>query len=242
MGPCRKRLSELMLCYVLAACTLSPMPAGAAASWAEAAEPNADEVEVIFFLAGVSPDSLAAGGVRAEDVVGIVQDGLDTLLPSHEAFAQAKAQYVAAKAEFERLDRLVRGGRATEQERAARDAAAKALAQALGQLDAFLDALLTAAVRSLPAERAEAVGSVAKHRGRALPTEYLTVERDEPGWVSLRDALADVRISERLGQSPDPESVQEVLKADAHPRVAAAKVGLESLPLVRAAWDKALGR
>jgi hypothetical protein len=221
------------------------VPVATGATTAESlwlAGPTAEEIEEIFRLAGVSPKSIAAGGVRPSDVAGIVEDGLEDLLPSYESIAQAKTGHALVRAQFERLDRLVRGGRATEQERADRDAAAQALSQSRGELDAALESLRAAVVSSLPAGQAGAILSVAAQRGYALPAEYLTVVRDGSEWVSLRDALADIRIADRLGRSPAPLSVQTVLQADAHPRVAAAKVGLESLAQVRAAWDEALGR
>ena len=73
-----------------------------------------------------------------------------------------------------------------------------------------------------------------------LDTYFLVVDRTEPGWVALRDALDEQRIAAKYDEAVSAESQAVLSAALADQAVAAAKTNLESgLAAVQAAWDSA---
>ena len=208
----------------------------------ELSAPTLEQNETVLLLAGVSPERLASAGVLHGAVAAIVEDGLAEIATRCSGLEQSLAQYTSARSQYEQLDRLVKGGRATEQQKQDRDTAAQTMQTAsAGAQTALLGAIYTASVGSLTTDQVAVLDTLAADGTRILPSEYRTATRSGANWVAPRDALADIRIAARRGEQPQAESVQIVALADSHARVAAAKVGLSSLPLIQATWDIAIG-
>ena len=208
----------------------------------ELSVPTLEQNETVLFLAGVSPEWLASAGVLHSGVAAVVEDGLAEIATRYSGLEQSLEQYTSARSQYEQLDRLVKGGRATEQQKQDRNTAAQTMQTADAAVQTALGAIYAASVDSLTTDQVAVLDTLAADGTRVLPIEYRTVTRSGADWVALRDALADIRIAAKYGEQPQAESVQIVALADSHARVAAAKVGLSSLPLIQAAWDTAIGR
>jgi hypothetical protein len=133
----------------------------------------------------------------------------------------------------------VRQGTADENPGASLATASSAITQALAARQALWDALFDASTAGLAPERIATIRQIHAHSGWKLPTEYLAAPREEAMWVSLRDALDNLRVSAQLGEEPTHAAVQLVQMLDGETSVAQARVNLGNLEAVSAAWEDA---
>jgi hypothetical protein len=205
-------------------------------------EPSPHEVEVAIRRAGLTPERLAAAGVGAQQVTAMVV-AARTYLSDHQGdLDAADSTGGAARAERDRLQRLLESGLATENDIAALGAAQTQLDSAEAARDVILEGLYAAATSGIGGEARAALVMLKAGSVWDLPTPYLAIERSQTQWVALRDDLANLRIAAQLGEEPDPGCEDDVMDANADPAVSAASTNLaNNLTDVSQAWTAAIG-
>ena len=196
----------------------------------------------VVMQAGLGPVELAAAGVSAAQTTGAIQDVLAEWNSDPSALPDAQSSYVAAKQERQRLERLVRSGRASAEEVSALATAKTAYEAADSAREAVLDALFLAGTADLTTAQADCLETLRDNADQLVPTEYCVVDRTEAEWLALETALANERISADYDETPAAECVSHLATVRAEADVAAAKTACESnLSAVKAAWNAATG-
>lgn len=206
------------------------------------APPSANEVELALRQAGLGPEQLTAAGTDSIGIERIIQNAF-AHLDNNVAYTSAARNLGLAKAEYQDLFREVRSGVATDQQQAdftaatvAYDNAKTAWATAQANLVEAVTAEQTTSQRTIIQQLA------ANQRWQALPLEFSVIERTEPQWIDLREALANERISADLGETPDPEATTLLSQLRANPTVATAAANLNTnLNTNMTAWNNELG-
>lgn len=199
-----------------------------------------DEDATTFIRLSLDAEALAAAGVSAAEVPGVVTALEESDEAQSGALATADAAWAAARQEADRLSRIVRAGNSTPQDVTDLTAAKEALAGATAARDAVLDALFDAGTGVLSAGEQAVLAEVRANRRWKLSMEFLVISRTEAQWVELRDNLMAEKVCAKMGDTLDSEVVQALSAARAQTDVAAAKALLDAnLAAVRAAWDAA---
>jgi hypothetical protein len=199
-----------------------------------------DEDATTFIRLSLDAEALAAAGVSAAEVPGVVTALEESDEAQSGALATADAAWAAARQEADRLSRIVRAGNSTPQDVTDLTAAKEAFAGATAARDAVLDALFDAGTGVLSAGEQAVLAEVRANRRWKLSMEFLVISRTEAQWVELRDNLMAEKVCAKMGDTLDSEVVQALSAARAQTDVAAAKALLDAnLAAVRAAWDAA---
>jgi hypothetical protein len=199
-----------------------------------------DEDATTFIRLSLDAEALAAAGVSAAEVPGVVTALEESDEAQSGALATADAAWAAARQEADRLSRIVRAGNSTPQDVTDLTAAKEALVSATAARDAVLDALFDAGTGVLSAGEQAVLAEVRANRRWKLSMEFLVISRTEAQWVELRDNLMAEKVCAKIGDTLDSEVVQALSAARAQTDVAAAKALLDAnLAAVRAAWDAA---
>lgn len=203
--------------------------------------PTPAQAAVMLHTAGLAPESLAAAGVTASQTTDALLRIRDQLPQLASQFDAAHNAYSAARTEHDRLERLVRSGKGTEQDVAALATARTQLRAAAAQRDTVTQAFIQTA--DLGPEVNTRLATLSNRLGDGLPIPYRAAERGEADWLALRHALASTDIHTRLGEDV-PQPARTVLLAnDALPAVAAARAGLDANgPAVATAWNNAVNQ
>lgn len=210
---------------------------------APAPSPAALELAAALCRAGLDPAPLAAGGVTSASVGALADNALEYLAAQPGVLDQADIACGEAAAECDQLLQLIRAGMATPQQLEGYPGAKVALAQATAQRQAAVQDFFDAATAGFTAAQRNTLTSVRGNRKWELPVEFLVVDRSEPQWLQLRDALANERVAAKLGQPPDPGAQAALAEFRSHPLVAAAKANLDaSLDVVTTAWEQAIAQ
>jgi hypothetical protein len=197
---------------------------------------------VTAIRAGLGADELAAVGVSAQQVLGVMQPLADSVNQAPSALSAADESFATARRETDRLQRLIQSGKGTQEDVSAYQTQKAALATATSSRETILENLRAAAAVGLSSGQRLALTRIRANKHWSLPTEFLVIDRSEQEWVTLRDALANERISAKIGEAPDPESQAALAILRAQETVAAAHTALESnRTAVRAAWRTATG-
>ena len=86
------------------------------------------------------------------------------------------------------------------------------------------------------------LGTLDANKNWDKPVQYHAVNRGEPDWVALRDALANDRVSTRLGTEPNAAAHQLLATANANSAVATGSFNItNNLSALRPAWEQAVG-
>jgi hypothetical protein len=200
-----------------------------------------NELAVVLNRLGIRPDALAASGCTAPeigDVVGRTRQHLETAV---QDLRSADVAWGNAKGDVDRLERLVRGGKAESVQplRAAR----AAFQAADAQRSAVLQRITDAALAGLDPSKASVLATI--HANAALwdmPAQYLACSLSEPDRVRLRSALANDRIAARQHEDPDPGLHQFLGQVNANPEVSAASAHLAVTADLQTAWNSAVFR
>jgi hypothetical protein len=203
--------------------------------------PSPAQTAVMLYSAGLAPDALAAAGVTASQTTDALLRVREQLPPLASQFDAAHNAYSAASIEHDRLERLARSGKGTEQDIAALAAARTQLRAAAAQRDSAIEAFVQAA--DLGPEVTARLATLGDRRGADLPTHYRAATRPDPDWHALRQALASADIHARLGEDVPQPARAVVLANDSNPAVANALAGLQTNgPAVQAAWSQAVNQ
>lgn len=209
----------------------------------EPAAPTAVELAAALHRVGLSPERLAAAGLTAIEASTLVQNAAAHLDGERfQSLQQADTAVRDASRDVQRLERLARSGRATSGDLGDLTTGRAALAGAESALRSALGALYDAAADGLSGPKAARLATLRANAGWDLPVQYLAASRSEAEWVALRDALASVRISARLGEEPHGGCSALVAQCDADSAVATAKAALDAnLAAIASAFDAAAG-
>lgn len=202
--------------------------------------PTAAQVREALSLAGLNAQGLAAAGVQQSQVSVLVGNVRSHLAENGEQFSAALASYRQSSLQVQRLERRVRSGVAPAEEVSALASARASLASAVSARDTAIANTFTAATANLSGSSIETLTTIRANRGREVPVQYAVVTRTDEQWTALRDALANVRISGRLGDTADSGCTQFLANASAESGVVAANSGLENLAGVSSAWNTAV--
>lgn len=206
-------------------------------------DPEPEAIAALLQRAGITPETLAAVGASDEAVTQLVTLAVNHLdAEAFSAITQADEAVKAAKESESSLARRVRGGHGSGDDVNALRAAEQSLVSAKGDRADLLDAFGLASRAGLSQGQTATIARIRANSGWDVPTQYRVVARTEPEWVALRDALANVRVSDRLGEESDAECEALIRQCNADPAVAAAKSRLDTrLGQVSTAFYQALG-
>ena len=173
---------------------------------------------------GLDPEALAAAGVTAAQVPPIIAVVRLAVESGQDGIAALDAQRGAARAERDLLEREIVAGTAGAGSVAAFPVAAGQAIDAETALETALGSLHAEACGGLPAEVRAALLAIRTNRRTwpSLPAAHLVVERSEPQWLALRDALAAARIAGAGGVQADDDATQVIAAAEADVAVQAA--------------------
>lgn len=204
--------------------------------------PTAHELAAAMLRIGLGPAQLTAAGGSPSTVATVVDDSLDDMIANPAVIELADAAFAGSKQQCDLLKRVIQSGQATSEQITTYAVARTQLSLADSQRHSVLTALLTSAAASLNASQQDTLAAIRGNRNWDLPIEFLTVDRTEAQWVQLREALANERISAKLGEEPDPEAQALLLQLRGNPLVATAKANLDAnLTVITVAWEQAIG-
>jgi hypothetical protein len=216
-----------------------PRPAPAEVS----ENPRPEDLAAALARAGITAESLAAVGASDQAVtrlVGFAESHFDA--ERFSTMRQADESVREARHTERSLRQTVQGGHGDANDATALRAAEQTRAAEESSRDQLVGLLLTAVGQAFAQDQLATLEQIRANSAWDLPVQYLVVSRTEREWVALRDALANLRISARLGEEPDPECSALVRQCDADPAVAAARSRLDTrLAQVEAVFAQALG-
>jgi hypothetical protein len=156
-----------------------------------------------------------------------------------DGLAALDAQHGQAPALRDRLERDIAAGTAAGEEIAAFPGANQQAIDAEVAIGTALADLHAQACADLPHGTRSALLAIRVNRGSwpSLPAAHLVVERSEPEWLALREALATARIAAARDADVDDAATQAIADAEAGAAVQAALAGVAiNGAAVEAAW------
>lgn len=197
----------------------------------------------VLSRAGLSAEALTAAGVSSNEVAEVVADADTFIGGSGQTLASLDQSFVAAKIAEEALRRQVKKGTASQGTVSQLASARVTRGQAESSRDTFLDGVFQAGVASLSTAQVNALTSIRANRSWHLDVAYLVVDRTEPEWVALSDALAAERVALAEQESTPPLSQALITQVSSDPTVSLAKTSLGSyLAGVQTAWNSAVSQ
>jgi len=206
------------------------------------------EVSALLYRLGLAPDRLAAAGVTAGQTTTLVGNLRSHLADHIDALRSADEGYHAAHLLVDALERIVRAGTSTSEQRTALTAAQTQLASSATTRQGMLDSTYTAATNGLADGTLQLLAHAYTNTAWELPVQasplpYAFADRSEQDWVTLRDALSAQRIAVKYGQTPDQNALDIISAASGAPAVSAAASNLQAhLAEVSAAWAAAVAQ
>lgn len=183
-----------------------------------------------LLAAGLTPEVLAAAGVRAEQAAAMIASGREYLL-AHQAELDAAERAVGEARR--RATELVRRNQpgAGQTPAPGMDSAqiASELASAVAARAQVRSALRAAACADLSASTRDTINVLLAGSGQeGIPTKFRVVSRSESEWLALREDLTHLRQAQKAGVEPDSQIRVRVLDAESDPAVIAAQQGIEA--------------
>lgn len=198
-------------------------------------------LKLALIRAGLEPNALCAAGVSAQAVTTLVNNAETHLSQNPGALGSADSAVAEARVNFDSLEHLIQSGQASPEQVGQFGSSSSALANALAQRQTALNNIFGAATTSLSEDQKSILNTIRSNSGWEMPVEFRTINRAEIQWVSLREALANERISAASGEDPDPDSQTLLAQLGAEPTVAAAIANLQTnLMNVTTAWNSAI--
>lgn len=218
-------------------------PAANAGAKAPAKRKRALDTNLVtaLYRVGLQPERLAAAGVSAQSVAGVVA-GVKSWLAQHATtLDDVDSRFATAQASQDSLIRTVQSGLGTKDSVTQLDTAVASLASVTSERNGDLDAVFSAGTSGLTTDQQNALSQArANWLPWRVPVQYLVVNRDESDWVTLRNALDDERVSANEGVDPDSTFQAFLSTARADSTVAAATTSLNTtLADVTTAWESA---
>lgn len=169
--------------------------------------PTQNEVIGTLHRIGLDAQALAAAGVDDEEAGQVVADVMTYLIANPGALSTADNAYGSALAAHNACQRNICSGMADQQEITEYSTLCTSLASAESTRESALDAIFAAGADSLDEGQVALLQMIRTNREhwRNIPIEFLTIERTESEWLSLRNALAEERIVASGGGEPEAE-------------------------------------
>lgn len=207
--------------------------------------PTPEDLGMALALAGLTPENLAAAGVTPQQTTEIVAVFGGRLAASEPPFIESNAAYLAAKTNYERLHRLMQGGRARGEQPAEYAAAEAAMTEAAGQRSAAIGEARETALTGLDEGVVLTLNRLRANASVAVPTQYkvlgLDPITDQADWAHLRDALSQQRYCDKHNLNLDDGNQGVITALASDEAIGVAEENLaENLGGVRAAWDTAV--
>lgn len=190
--------------------------------------PTDTDLDITLRRAGLDPAHLAAAGLTGGEVSTLVSNARTDLLSRFNDLSTADGDYALAKGSHDRNGRVVRSGLATAQDLSNFNAASTNKSNAESSRQTHLEACYSAATAGLSPAKLATLATLKGNSQWKMPVQYRAANRTEGDWVTLRNALANDRISTERSESPDATLHQFLLDADANSNVAAAKSSLDN--------------
>ncbi|MFG0260553.1 MAG: hypothetical protein ACF8LK_09405 [Phycisphaerales bacterium JB041] len=205
--------------------------------------PTPVEIEASLARVGITGETLAAAGCSEADATSVGTDAVAHMdAPRWSALGTADQAVRDARADVERLGKLVRAGQAGPEDLTEHTAAQATLSASRSARDALLQALFDAAVDGLSGEEVTLLETMHGNTGRPVPLQYTVSDRSDAQWTNLRDALANIKTSGMCGEEPDTNCTALVNGCNAETPVVTAASNLEhNLAGVGSALSTALG-
>jgi hypothetical protein len=214
----------------------------AAVAAAAMVEPLPADLAVALHRVGLGPEPATAAGLAVNDVSLVVENAEEWLGVNGPALRAADETRAAAQAEFDRLTRLVRSGTGEPEDVAALPVAHANLNTAETTLAELLDGLFQAATADVDELERITLTRLRSNADWTAALEFKVIDRAEPQWVAIRDALANERIAAKRGEPADQEAQAFLQQLRADPAVSAARASLEAnLAAITLAWEAAVG-
>ncbi len=178
-----------------------PRPAPAQVS----EDPRPEDLAAALARAGITAESLAAVGASDQAVtrlVGFAESHFDA--ERFSTMRQADESVRTARHSERSLRQTVQSGHGDANDATALRAAEQTRAAEESSRDQLVGLLRTAVGQAFAQDQLATLEQIRANSAWDLPVQYLVVSRTEREWVALRDALANLRISARLGEEPDP--------------------------------------
>lgn len=201
---------------------------------------TADELESALIYAGFTPERLAACGTSEQQVSTMIGHARSQLGAQIQSYRSTLTSYQSALFAAENAERRVASGAASPQEREALDSVRATLASTSAAWQSQLDGIRQIAHADLTSPQVATLGLLRANYSWELPTQYLAENHAEAEWVELRDALTNIRVTDRLSMPPDPAAFTLVSDTNSHEAVAAASTGLQNLSTIQGAWTQAI--
>ena len=201
----------------------------------------ADTLSDTMMRAGLDAEALAASGVVASEIAGIVEDVQDHLDASASALSTADLNYLSAKSEVGRLTRIVRSGKASAQDIADLATEKQNEANAISARNSALDAIFDAGCNSLSADETTALSTIKGNRHWGTDIEFMIKNRTDQEWLALIEALTDERVSLEEEIAANVTCAALLLSERSDTSVSAAKVSCDTnASAVQASWTSAV--
>lgn len=206
------------------------------------------EISALLYRLGLAPDRLAASGVTAAQTTTLVGNLRSHLSDHIDALRSADADYTSSRSLVDALERLVRAGTSTSDQRTALTTAQTQLASNATTRQGVLNSAYTAATDGLAAGVLQSLARAYTNTGWELPVQasplpYAFADRSEQDWVTLRDALSAQRIATKYGQTPDQNALDFISAASGASAVSTAAANLQAnFAQVSAAWATAVAQ
>ena len=189
---------------------------------------------------GLTPEAFTAAGCSNADVSAAATVLNTHLIDNPDALSAADDACFAARVALVELEALIKSGKATEAEKATLPEVKAALASAEADRDALLAEAFAIATVGLDSGELSTIMTIRGNERWQVETYYLVVDRDQAGWVELREALDEQRIAAKYDEEVSSESLAVIANALGDSKVAAAKVNLDTnLASIEAAWNAA---
>ncbi len=188
---------------------------------------------------GLDAEPLTAVGASSTAAQGVVAAARSHLEDEIQSVRDADQQCAQLTAQVDDLRAKVSSGLGSGSDVTALGTAQTQLTTALNSRKALLADAFTAATGGLSAQQVATIQTIQASReaGWDLPTAYMTTTRSPHQWLELRQALANKRITAKLGESIHPEAEALLETENANATVAAANYGLtNNLSTISSAW------
>ncbi len=194
-----------------------------------------------LYRSGLNPEALAASGVTSAQVEAMCNALRTDLVEVQPILATADAGVAQGRSDVGRLKRLIRSGKATEDELAQLAHAKSACEAAMAEQTNCMNHFHAAACAVLTDTQRATLRRIRRNSKWKVPTPYMVLERTPEQWMQLEEYLDVERIETRWGHEVPAEVVAVLSEARADAAFATANAAHETnLSAVETAADSSI--
>lgn len=205
-------------------------------------EPSPAGAMLLTARIGLDPDALAAAGVNAQQIPGIVAEAKSTWQEIGNDLDAKDAAVRTATQTIESIEKDRAAGKAAPEAAATLAAARTSLQTAVTQRDALLQSAFNTITENLSIDQIGLLRTIQTNRGWHVPVQFMTVNRSKAQWLLLQNggAPAHDREHPRLPSSSSPivsANANAMTSASEHPAVMTAKANIDlNKGAIESAW------